>query len=75
MEFFFSLMLSPCAVAALVLAMYYVYPKPLIRGFARYVGLKSTYQLSVIIMHPTSAASYHYVYMYTGIKRLYKDNN
>ena len=35
-DFFFSLVCSPAAVAAIVLAMYYVFPSPLVQGYLRY---------------------------------------
>jgi abhydrolase domain-containing protein 6 len=38
MDFFFSLMCSPAAVAAIVLAMYYICPSPLVQGYLRFSG-------------------------------------
>lgn len=38
MDIFFSLMFSPAAVAAIVLAMYYLYPTPLVHGYLRFGG-------------------------------------
>jgi hypothetical protein len=37
-DFFFSLVCSPAAVAAVVLAMYYVFPSPLVQGYLRFGG-------------------------------------
>jgi len=35
MYVFFSLVVSPAAVGVILLAMYYIYPSPLVRGFRR----------------------------------------
>ena len=37
MDFFFSLMVSPAAFAALVAALYWVYPIALLHGYKRYI--------------------------------------